>query len=374
MSKLDINAKPFDDATLLKLDIFRKCFREWYPVFINHKSITQIYIYDMFAGSGTDSDKKYGSPLILLEEAKGNNRQYCSNDTNRKKVFFEFNEKIVEKCNQLELNVKSYLSNCRKNCNNDCVYSKSIYFTNSEFSEIMDNQNFIKILNNPKYAKFILLDQYGFSQITDEVFLKLIKSPTTDFIFFISSSFIRRFKNLEAVKKYFNTNRIDFIDTKPKECHRVVADYFRNLIPREKEYYINHFTIQKGTNYYGLIFGTSHSLGMEKFVKVCWNEDHSSGESNCNINDDFEEGSLFYTDETSKKISVKKELNDLILKGEIISNVDGLKFALSKGCEPKLFVEVIDSLYNEKKIEIIGKFNRQSTNIHKVDEYRIKVL
>lgn len=61
-------------------------------------------------------------------------------------------------------------------------------------------------------------------------------------------------------------------------------------------------------------------------------------------------------------------------KGQIINNVAGLKFTLSKGCEPKLFVEVIDSLCNEKKIEIIGKFNRQSTNIHKVDEYRIKVL
>ena len=26
----NINNKPFDEGTLLKLDIFRKCFREWY--------------------------------------------------------------------------------------------------------------------------------------------------------------------------------------------------------------------------------------------------------------------------------------------------------------------------------------------------------
>lgn len=54
MSKKDINKAQFDEATLLKLDIFRRCFREWLPVFLHNPFITNIIIYDLFAGSGKD--------------------------------------------------------------------------------------------------------------------------------------------------------------------------------------------------------------------------------------------------------------------------------------------------------------------------------
>lgn len=77
MAKIDINKQPFHEATMLKLDIFRRCFREWFPVFVHHPGVKQIFIYDMFAGSGTDSMGNPGSPIILLEEARGDKRQHC---------------------------------------------------------------------------------------------------------------------------------------------------------------------------------------------------------------------------------------------------------------------------------------------------------
>ena len=202
-----------------------------------------------------------------------------------------------------------------------------------------------------------------------------MQSPTTDFIFFISSSFIRRFKNEDAVKHYIDTQKIDFNESLPKESHRVIADFFRSLIPADKEFYIHHFTIKRGSNYYGLIFGSGHTLGMEKFIKVCWAEDPKSGESNCNIDNDFEEGSLFYNlEQTEKKQRVRQELRNAILNGTIKNNIDGLKKSLSLGCEPKLFIEVINDLKKEKKVSIMGVFNKRSTNIHKIEEYQIKLL
>ena len=377
MAKKDINKHPFTEATMLKLDIFRRCFREWFPVFIHHPSVKHIFIYDMFAGSGTDSEGNSGSPIILLEEAKGNERQHCKTlAENNKHVLFGFNEKEKEKKELLNKATDDFLLKCKSGCSlKNCVYEKAIYCRDASFEEIMESDNFRRILANKNYAKFVLLDQYGFSQITKDIFLKLVTSPLTDFIFFISSSFIKRFRDVDAVKTYIDTNRLDFEEKKPKECHRIIADYFRDLIPTDKEYYIHHFTIQKGTNYYGLIFGTSHSLGMEKFVKVCWIEDSNSGESNCNIDNDFEKGSLFYDPtNTTKKIKTKEELKQLILNGQIKSNVDGLKWVLSHGCEPKLFVDVVSSLVTHKKVAILGKFNRQSTNIHRVEEYKIEVL
>lgn len=377
MSTKDINKRPFAEATMLKLDIFRRCFKEWFPVFVHHPNVKQIFIYDMFAGSGTDADGNPGSPIILLQEARGDKHQHCvALAKKKKKVIFGFNEKVQEKKELLEKAKDKFLQECNSNCTLvNCIYSNAIYCKDASFEDIMKSDNFRRILANKNYAKFVLLDQYGFSQITKDVFLELVTSPLTDFIFFISSSFIKRFRDVDTVKAYINTNKLAFEETQPKECHRIIADYFRNMIPKEKEYYIHHFTIKKGSNYYGLIFGTSHTLGMEKFVKVCWAEDKYSGESNCNIDNDYEQGTLFFDpSNTTKKIRIKEELIQLILNGRIQSNVNGLKWVLSNGCEPKLFVDVMSSLVTQNKVLIQGKFNKRSSNIHTVEEYKIELL
>jgi hypothetical protein len=113
---------------------------------------------------------------------------------------------------------------------------------------------------------------------------------------------------------------------------------------------------------------------MEKFLKVCWNHDKLSGEANYNIDNNWEANSLFsQLGENIKKDTVSKEIKELILSGEITDNKTGLKYTLINGCEPKLFTEVVQNLINRKAIEIIGKFNKQSTSIHKIKEfYQIK--
>lgn len=378
MAKKDINKSEFTVETKLKLDLFRECYREWFPVFVHNPYIQRIYVYDMFAGSGKDMVGNPGSPIILFQESRGDKKQHCKallkNDA--LKVSFAFNEYEPLKKEELEANVSNEFELCKSECSESrCPFESSFYIGQNDFSTLINSsENFNQILSNKNFAKFILLDQYGFKQINDDVFLKLVNSPNTDFIFFIASSFIKRFNEMPAVTAYFADHKINYDETQPKECHRVITDYFRNLIPSEKEYYLHSFTIKKGTNYYGLIFGTNHSLGMEKFVKICWKHDNQAGESNCNINNDFEIGSLFYNStDTVKKIAVQEELACKILHSEILDNEAGLKYALKKGCEPKLFVETVNKLLKQNKIEVDGKYNAQSTNIHKVDKYKIVV-
>jgi hypothetical protein len=192
-------------------------------------------------------------------------------------------------------------------------------------------------------------------------FLKLVDSPRTDFIFFISSSFIKRFKEVEYTKKYIDTERIPFDESDPKECHRLIANYFQELVPREKEYYIHHFSIKKGPNYYGLIFGTNHSLGMEKFLRVCWQEDKYSGESSFNIDNDFQSDELFYDEEhTNKKEKIKEEIKKKVLSGEITDNKTGLKYALKNRCLPEVFVTTISELEKNKLIRCFPKIRNCS--------------
>ncbi len=72
----NINKSVFDDSTQLKLGIFGECFEEWLPVFNNDQFTSKVYVFDFFAGSGTDTENNMGSPLILLDKAKGKNRKY----------------------------------------------------------------------------------------------------------------------------------------------------------------------------------------------------------------------------------------------------------------------------------------------------------
>ena len=373
----DINKSEYTEGTKLKLEIFRECFREWFPVFIHNPFVKQIYVYDLFAGSGVDAVGNIGSPLILLSEARGDKKQHCRHLSSSKApvVVFGFNEKEQQKYLELGNNVEANLKECRCRCILDkCPFENNVHIRQGDFQDLLSDKRFLEILANKEYGKFILLDQYGFSQIEDDVFNKLVESPKTDFIFFIASSFVKRFKDMPAVTAYFDKDKILYDETQPKECHRVIANYFRNLIPRNREYYLHSFTIKKGTNYYGLIFGTNHTFGMEKFLRVCWKEDALGGESNCNINNDYEEGSLFYDSSVSnKRTEVKSLLIGHILSGAITDNITGMKLTMRLGCEPKVFVEVIDELLKEDKIKVDKSFNRASSGVHKVKKYQIEI-
>ncbi len=371
----DINKTVFDEATKLKLDIFGECFEEWLPVFNNNLYTKAIYVFDFFAGSGKDIENNPGSPLVLLNRAKGSGKKYCINA--KKRISFIFNESCQDKSEELRRNVSHYIEQCKheNNCN-DCIYQYSVH--NFNFKDMFSDSLMTNIFKSKDYGKFILLDQYGFSQIDEQIFKKLISYPKTDFIFFISTSFISRFREHQNTKKYIDTSKIDFDNIKPNEIHRAVANYFRDLIPSEKEYYLHHFSIRKEEkkgNYYGLIFGTNHTLGMEKFLKVCWKHDVFSGEANYNIDNNFEKGTLYYHSETNvKKEIVSDEIKQLILSGKISNNISGLKFVMQKGCEPRLFTEVIQKLTREKLIDRLGNTNNQSSNIHRAKEYHIKRL
>lgn len=371
----NINNEPFDEATKLKLDIFGDSFEKWLPVFINDRYTNQVVVFDFFAGSGKDKNGEKGSPLILLDKAKGLNKQYCG--AARKSIQFIFNEFMSDKSTQLSHNVSQFITDCTKeNGCKECIYELDIL--KQDFQEVFQSPQTQSILSNSKIAKFILLDQYGFKEINDDIFLKLVSYPRTDFIFFISSSFVRRFKEHPNTKKYISTEKIDFENAKAKDCHRIIANYFRSLIPQGREYYIHHFTIQKEKNkgnFYGLIFGSNHTLGMEKFLKTCWKYDKFSGEANFNIENDFKPGELFYDpNTTNKKTQVKDELKRHILSGRISDNITGFKFVMRKGCEPSLFTELIKELEKANLIKREGDKNNSSTNIHKAKQYFIKLV
>jgi three-Cys-motif partner protein len=291
MAKTDIHREAFDEGTKAKLELLRLYIRGWLPVFISDTKVTypNIEIYDFFAGEGQDSIDTHGSPLIILNEMK----TYCA-DLVRKRIRLTilFNDANNSKYLKLNTSKDNFLIKCAQNkkfgfCMNEnglpnCPFS--IKLENSDFTELFNSLN-ASFKSNLTVPRFMFIDQYGIKQVTKKVFQDLVSLAKTDFLFFISSSYLKRFKELPEFKKYIDDNQIDFSDTKPTQCHRVVFQYFKRLVNKEP-YFLGQFSIKKGSNVYGLIFGSNSHLGMRKFLDVAWKMDPFTGEANHDIDDD----------------------------------------------------------------------------------------
>ena len=259
---LDLHNKPFDEGTIEKLWIFKNYINEWLPVFLSrpNPNVKEINICDFFAGPGKDTKGVDGSPIILLKSIK----QYESFiKTNNLKIRIHFNDYSKRKIESLMANIEG-LGSIPENI--EITYSRHPFET--AFGNISSK------INRSNSANFFFLDQNGIKFITEDIFKKIIGFQKTDFIFFISSSILYRFKKHPDIQKYFPDSKKDeFSPSEYFSIHRSVLAYYKSLIPQNEQYFLAPFSIKKGSNIYGLIFGSRHVLGIEKFLKQCWASD-----------------------------------------------------------------------------------------------------
>lgn len=354
--------KPFDDGTIDKLQIFEDYFKEWLPVFIARQEIiwNEIQIFDLFAGEGMDIKGALGSPMRILKILNEN-----ADLINKSKVKIRvvINEYEKEKYEILVKNVESIADRS--------LYTLEYY-----------NEDFIAVFNKyfdsmKQTANFLFLDQNGIKQITEEVFTKLINLRQTDFLFFISSSYIKRFSEVEEFRKYLGITKQDLEGKSYYHIHRVVLDYYRSKIPIGKNYFLAPFSIKKPSGIYGLIFGTNHTLGIEKFLHVCWRRDKLTGEANFDIDDeriDMQKPSLFEEYNIPKKIQLfELSLRVNILRKTLVSDLDVYLYSLEDGFLPRHANKVLSDMKKDKSIDF--DFKPVSNKIHKIKApSEIKVL
>lgn len=346
MSK-DFFSKRFDDATNVKLDIFRLYIREWLPVFMTRQKggfnhTTDINIYDFFAGAGRDGEGNPGSPLIIVDEIK----KYCRNNKGLKanvSVRMLFNDIKRRYISSLEKNVQSV------QCDRDCC---RIEYSVSPFHKALNAH--LEKLNSRTNASLVILDQFGIKDVTPEIVQELASCETTDILFFISTSFIRRFIETPEIGNKYDLNKEDLKNKEYNVIHRHLCNHYREKL-KEKTYYLAPFSIKKGSNIYGVIFGSSHLLGLEKFLKVCWSLDKTTGEANYNIDGDFSwrgQPSLFEQLNRIKKIDLfKHELREYITSKRP-NNIELHEFCLVKGFPPFKASEVLRDLQKKEKLTV----------------------
>ena len=348
--------KIFDDGTIDKLEIFGDYFKEWLPVFIARQEIIwhEIQIFDFFAGEGTDIKGTFGSPMRILSILNENRELILKSKV---KIRLIINEYEKDKYDLLVQNLES-------------IVDRSLYLL--EYY----NEDFIVVFNKyftsmRRTANFLFLDQNGIKQITEEVFSKLIGLKQTDFLFFISSSYIKRFSEVEEFSKYLKITRQDLEGKSYYHIHRAVLDYYRSKIPSDKVYFLAPFSIKKPSGIYGLIFGTNHTLGIEKFLHVCWKHDKLTGEANFDINNEkinINQPGLFeeYNTPTKKQI-FDNALTTKILSKDLKTDIEIYLFTLNEGFLFKDANTILKGLNKSGQVNI--DFKLCSSDLHKIKNH-----
>lgn len=357
--------KSHSNGTKTKLEIFDRYFKESLPVFIHSPFFEEIYIYDLFAGKGKDENGENGTSLNILSGII----PHCEAIKLKKKnIYVILNDK--QESDTLSDNVTEFLNLCDKECViGDCIFrlDKNLIVKANDFEDYFNETIYPRLKYNKKAAKIIFLDPFNFV-MNELLFEKLTSLTSTDFICFMPSFYLRRFKNTNAFENFIKKENLNFDETRANECHRVIANYFETLV-KNKEYYIGYFSIKYNSAYYGVVFGSNHTFGAEKFQKVCWGLDPITGEADYNIDRELTyggQGVLFEEESVPEKTKKFKEnVREKILVGVLKTDVAVYKYALKNRCLPKMSVEVLKELMKEDKIE---KIKTHSSDIHLLKE------
>jgi three-Cys-motif partner protein len=333
----------FTEDTNVKLELYEDYLTKWLPVFIaTPKPFRNILnIMDLFCGPGQDDEGTLGSPLIALKVLKKYEGYVFNTSVVINLYLNDYEQMHIE---QLKLNVEKLGYNKKK---------INIHYSCRDFTEYyLDLQ---KITRNS--ANLIFLDQFGIKYVNQKIFTEIIQFPVTDLIFFISSTTFKRFHNDSNVNSILKLNSEEIQNEDFYKIHRLVHKAYSNFIPDHHSYGLAPFSIKKGTNVYGLIFGSGHPLGLEKFLDICWEKDEVTGEANFDIQGDVRLQSTpsLFSEEESKTFKIQEFqslLQAAILRGELKNDRQIYIFALNHGFTNKHIVPVIDSLKKTEKINI----------------------
>jgi three-Cys-motif partner protein len=336
----DFHDKPFDAGTLAKLRIFELYTQEWVPVFVSQREpkFSHVHIFDFFCGPGTDSKGVPGSPLRILSQLRDCHQSGMAGWNKVQIVAHLFDadgEKVALLKSAIDARVWSI-----PGVQIDC---RSLAFQDA----LTEHQ---PILSDPGAAKLLIIDQYGVDEVSDDVFRRLIGFPRTDFIFFLSSSTLHRFRDHPAIKQ-----KID----KPEDSydvHRAVVNYYRNLVTGGDPVFLAPFSIRKRSNIYGLIFGSHHPLGIHKFLQVAWANDEIAGEANFDIDRENirpGEGILPLDLMRPNKLrEFEEELETEVRAGLLRTEAAVVRFCIEAGMTCKHSAPVLKKLKTEKIIEL----------------------
>ncbi len=369
MAHKDHHIKPYDEGTLNKLEIFERYVQTWLPTFIMQQHIAEINIVDFFSGLGYDNEGTKGSPIRTLDKIDSFFGNLMQNNTI---INLYLNEFKTYKYEALKRNCDKYLENHKR-----LIRFVKIHYSNKDFNEIY-KEIIAKTKNSPS---LYIIDQSGIKFTSQENFNTLLNLKQTDFLFFISSSFFNRFSNEEEFGNHLEIKEKDLKENPYNFIHRIVLEKYRSLIPVNSELKIFPFSIKKGANIYGIIFGSKHILGVEKFLQIVWNKNSINGEADYDIDEDNTKQQLvlnFENPSDTKKLtkieSFEEKLEEFIKANGITTNIELYNFTYTNGHISKHTNSLLKELKRLKKITYSGHTKISWIRVKKNDIVEFKWL
>lgn len=215
------HAEPFSEETLAKLEIFEDYAKAWIPTFVMQGCET-ICIFDFFAGPGKDKNGIYGSPIRILEKIREQIKEINSRNIQVQVYFNEFNKQKFE---TLKNSCTEYLD-----LYEDVKRSVSIKYFNKNFDSLFND--LIPIIKSK--PSLVYLDQNGVKYFSKAYIEKLEETSCTDFLYFVSSSYLWRFGEQEEFKAHslINSQELKNLKSKPyKYIHRSLIAQIRENLP-----------------------------------------------------------------------------------------------------------------------------------------------
>ena len=337
MANARFHKDPYDAGTLTKLKIFELYAQEWIPVFTSSGAppFNEVHIFDLFCGPGTDSEGVHGSPLRILDQLRRYQRRGMAG-WSKVRIFAHLSDSQQSKVDELS----KILSDETWTVPGVVVDTQAL-----EFKEALKVHR--AVLENHRTAKLLIIDQFGVDEVTDDVFRYLISLPTTDFIFFLSSSTLHRFRDHPLIRMKIERPEDSY------DVHRAAFAYFRKLAP--KDVFLGRFSIRKRSNIYGLIFGSRHPLGIHKFLRVAWSNDEIAGEANFDIErENVSVGEMLLPMDEMRPTKIREfeeELEATLRKGELRSEADVVRYCIEAGMTCQHCTLVIQKLKAEGTIK-----------------------
>lgn len=343
MSKKNINSEPFDDSTLAKLDIYEDYAEAWIPTFVM-SGYKQIAIFDLFAGSGYDSTGVPGSPIRILGQIQKFIEHIFSKGT---RITLYLNEFESKKFLELRESCEAYLDkygNMRR--------AVKIEYSSEDF-DIAFNRLLPTI---SKLPSLVYLDQYGVKFLANKYVLALEETNTTDFLYFVSSSHFLRFGNTEEFKKHFAFD-VESAKKEPyKFIHRNLLKQLKDILPESSELKLYPFSLRKGVNIHGIVFGAKSIRAIDKFLDIAWRRAPTNGDANFDIEDEEKRDQLdLFVGRRLSKIEVfNLSLQEYVKKNKIVNNKDIFYFTLAAGHPRQHAANLLRKLKSEKKVDYQG--------------------
>ena len=217
-----------------------------------------------------------------------------------------------------------------------------------------------------------LADQNGIKFISSHYLNALEKTTKTDFLYFISSSYIWRFGEINEFKKHLKFDIEKLRENPYKFIHRSLIELIKTQLPINTKLRLFPFSIKKDSNIYGIVFGAKNLLAVEKFLNLVWKKNPINGEANFDIEDHELKKQLNFFEERLTKIDrFSILLTEFIKSREMATNKDIYVFTLEHGHPPKHAVEYLSKLKQENLINYDGKprINYESIFNKKVTVY-----